>query len=178
VRIIGGSHKGRRFDVPRSFNSRPTTDMARESLFNVLHNRYEFSSVNVIDLFAGTGAVSYEFASRGTEKITTVDNNYKLTGFLKQQSKAFSFDHINVIRRDVFQYLKGNVRMADIIFADPPFDLKNIETIPNLIFDNNWLNEKGCLILEHSKEFNFEKHPNYSFNKRYGAVNFSFFFEG
>lgn len=177
MRIIGGSHKGRKFKVPHSFKSRPTTDLARESLMNVLMNRYHFNGLKAIDLFAGTGAVSFELASRGLENILTVESSFKLCGFLKQQATDFNFASIRIIKKDAFRFLKGQVQTADIIFADPPYDLKEIELLPALIFDNNWLNSEGCFILEHSKEFNFEAHPRFSSLKKYGAVHFSFFFE-
>jgi 16S rRNA (guanine(966)-N(2))-methyltransferase RsmD len=176
MRIIGGTHKGRRFNVPRSFKSRPTTDLARESLLNILLNSYDFDTLKAIDLFAGTGALSYEFASRGMESVLAVESNFKMYNFIKQESKIFDFDQIKAIKKNVFRFLSGQVFPADIIFADPPYDLKEIETLPQLIFDNDWLNSNGCFILEHSKHFNFEKFPHFYNVKKYGSVHFSFFF--
>ena len=176
MRIIGGTHKGRRFNVPKSFSSRPTTDMARESLLNVLLNRYYFDELSAIDLFAGTGAVSFEFASRGMQKVLAVESNFKVYKYLLNQIKEFEFNQIKVIKKDVFKFLSGEVHPADIIFADPPYNLQAIETLPELIFNNNWLNNGGCFILEHSKEFNFNEHPRFSQAKKYGSVHFSFFF--
>ena len=177
MRVIGGSHKGRRFNVPKSFSSRPTTDMARESLLNVLLNRYHFSELSAIDLFAGTGAVTFEFASRGMQKVLAVESNFKVYKYLLNQVKDFEFEQIKVIKKDVFRFLSGEVHPADIIFADPPYDLKAIETLPELIFNNNWLNNGGCFILEHSKEYNFNEHPQFSNARKYGSVHFSFFFD-
>jgi len=142
----------------------------------MLLNRYDFDSVNAIDLFAGTGAVSFEFASRGIKEILIVEGSFKLCGIIKQLTREFGFDQIRVVKKDVFRFLSGQVYPADIIFADPPYNLKEIETLPELIFINNWLNSQGCFILEHSKEFNFEEHPRFLNVKKYGAVHFSFFF--
>lgn len=176
MRIIGGSHKGRRFSVPKSFSSRPTTDMARESLLNVLLNKYHLDELSAIDLFAGTGAVSFEFASRGMQKVLAVESNFKVCRYLSGQIKEFDFEQIKIIKKDVFKYLSGEVQAADIIFADPPYNLQGIESLPELIFNNNWLNHGGCFILEHSKEHDFSKHPQFSSIKKYGSVHFSFFF--
>lgn len=176
MRIIGGTHKGRRFSVPKAFSSRPTTDMARESLLNVLLNRYHLDELSAIDLFSGTGAVSFEFASRGVQKVIAVENNFKVYRYLLNQLDEFKFSQIKVVKKDVFKFLSGEVHPADIIFADPPYDLKAIDALPELIFDNNWLNHGGCFILEHSKEYNFNDHPQFSHAKKYGSVHFSFFF--
>ncbi len=176
MRIIGGSHKGRRFSIPKTFPSRPTTDMARESLLNVLLNKYYFDELDAIDLFAGTGAVSFEFASRGMKKVISVENNFKVYRYLVNQIRDFKFEKISVIRKDVFKFLTGKVHPVDIIFADPPYDLQAIETLPELIFNNNWLNKGGCFILEHSKEYNFNEYPQFLNAKKYGSVHFSFFY--
>jgi 16S rRNA (guanine(966)-N(2))-methyltransferase RsmD len=162
--------------VPRFFKSRPTTDLARESLLNILLNRYDFELLSAIDLFAGTGAVSYEFASRGMKHVLAVENNIKMCGFIKQESKIFNFDQIKVLKKNAFRFLSGQVYPADIIFADPPYDIKGIETLPQLIFENDWLNNNGCFILEHSKAFNFETYPYFYNVKKYGSIHFSFFF--
>lgn len=176
MRIIGGTHKGRRYSVPSAFNSRPTTDMARESLMNVLLNKFYFEESAAIDLFAGTGGVSFEFASRGMKSILSVENNFKVFQYLNRQKHDFEFEQMKILKKDAFKFLMGSVSKADIIFADPPFDLKGIEMLPNLIIENNWLNKDGCFILEHSRNHNFDQHPLFSNIKQYGAVHFSFFF--
>ena len=150
--------------------------MARESLLNILLNKYHLDELSAIDLFSGTGAVSFEFASRGMQKVMAVENNFKAYSYIANQIKEFEFDQITIIRKDVFKFLAGTVFPADIIFADPPYNLQAIETLPELIFNNNWLNNDGCFILEHSKEFNFSEHPKFSNVKIYGSVHFSFFF--
>ena len=150
--------------------------MARESLMNVLLNRYHFDELSAIDLFAGTGAVSFELASRGIQKVLAIENNFKVYRYLVSQIQEFKFDQIIVLRKNVFKFLSGKVHSTDIIFADPPYDLQAIETLPELIFTNNWLNHGGCFILEHSKEYNFDEHPHFSHAKKYGSVHFSFFF--
>ncbi|MCG8582421.1 MAG: RsmD family RNA methyltransferase [Bacteroidales bacterium] len=176
MRIISGSLKGRRFSPPKSFSARPTTDIARESLFNVLNNRIDFEELSVLDLFGGTGSISYEFASRGCEEITTVELNFKHFSFIKSMVKEFDLDQvINVIKADVFKFLKKCSFKYDLVFADPPFDLKEFETIPDRFFQNSLLKDEGVFILEHSDKMNFEDHPNFSEVKKYGKVHFSFF---
>ncbi|MCU4156895.1 RsmD family RNA methyltransferase [Carboxylicivirga sp. A043] len=176
MRIISGLLKGRRFSPPKSFSARPTTDIARESLFNVLNNRVDFEDLSVLDLFGGTGSISYEFASRGCEAITTVELNYKHFSFIKSMIKEFQLDNsISVIKADVFKYLKKCSFKYDLVFADPPFDLKDFETIPDRFFENNLLKEDGVFILEHSDKKSFDNHPRFSEVKKYGKVHFSFF---
>ena len=176
MRIISGSLKGRRFSPPKSFSARPTTDIARESLFNVLNNRIDFEDLKVLDLFAGTGSISYEFASRGCEDITTVELNFKHFGFIKSMLKEFDLnDHIRLIKADAFKYIKKCTEQYNLVFADPPFDLKDFETIPDQFFNHDLLAEDGVFILEHSDKKSFEAHPRFSEVKKYGKVHFSFF---
>lgn len=175
MRIISGSHRGRKLKVPSVFNSRPTTDQARESLFNVLGNHFNLNDVSVLDLFCGTGAVSFEFASRGTQQVTSVDLNKRLCTFLKEQATFLGFDAITIVKANAFDFITSNNRSYDIIFADPPFELKGLEGLPDLIFDTKRLNESGLFVLEHAKKHTFTSHPNFSFEKKYGSVHFSFF---
>ncbi|MCK0179425.1 16S rRNA (guanine(966)-N(2))-methyltransferase RsmD [Flavobacteriaceae bacterium S0862] len=176
MRIISGQYKGRRITAPKKLPVRPTTDMAKEALFNILNNRYYFDDISILDLFAGTGNISYEFASRGTENITTVDKDYGCTKFIAQTAEEFEFD-IQVIKADVFKYLEKTKQKQNIIFADPPydFDIDAFSKIPELVFENELLEEDGILIVEHSKYTDLSSLANYSYSKSYGGNRFSFF---
>lgn len=176
MRIISGSHKGRRFNPPKGFRSRPTTDLARESLFNILSNTYQIDGLIAIDLFAGSGSVSYEFASRGAEKVLSIEKSFPVFKHLIKLVNEFEFEHIRVIKKDVFNWLKKTDEKADIIFADPPFDLENINELPKIILEKKMIKEGGCLILEHGADLSFDAFEEYSYTKNYGAVHFSFFF--
>jgi len=176
MRIISGTLKGRRFSPPKSFSARPTTDIARESLFNVLNNRLDFLELKALDLFGGTGSISYELASRGCENITTVELNYKHYSFIKSMIKEFALEsQINVLKGDVFKFISRCHDKFDMVFADPPFDLPIIENIPDLFFEQDLLNEEGFFIMEHSDKKSFESHPNFTELRKYGKVHFSFF---
>ncbi len=175
MRIISGSHRGRHIMAPANLPVRPTTDLAKESLFNILNNSIDLEEVSVLDLFAGTGNISYEFASRGSKTVVAVDINLRCTDFIKRTAAMLNFDAIQVIKSNVFGFLKFANRPYDIIFADPPYDMENISLLPDLIFQNNLLNDNGLLIIEHSKDNDFALHPNFSHIRNYGKVNFSFF---
>lgn len=176
MRIISGEHKSRRIVAPKKLPVRPTTDMAKESLFNILNNSYYFDEISVLDLFAGTGNISYEFASRGTEQIISVDKNFGCTKFINETSEMLDMP-IQVIKADVFKYLEKTKQKHTVIFADPPynFDLELFSKIPKLIFDNEILEEDGILIVEHSKHTDLSSIPNYTYSKSYGGNMFSFF---
>ena len=176
MRIISGQYKGRRITAPKKLPVRPTTDMAKEALFNILNNRYYFDEISVLDLFAGTGNISYEFASRGTEQITSVDKDFGCTKFISQTSEEFEFN-IQAIKADVFKYLEKNKQKHTIIFADPPYDfgLDAFSKIPELVFQNQLLEDDGLLIVEHSKHTDLSNLTNYSYSKSYGGNMFSFF---
>jgi len=176
VRIISGSHKGRRFNPPKGFNSRPTTDIARESLFNILSNTYQIDGLIAIDLFAGSGGVSFEFASRGAEKVISIEKSFPVFKHIIKLANEFGLDQIRVIKKDVFSWLKSTDERGDIIFADPPFDLEQIKELPSIIFEKKMIKSGGCFILEHPANLSFDEHKEYSHTKKYGAVNFSFFF--
>lgn len=175
MRIIRGNHRGRRIQAPAKLPVRPTTDLAKESLFNILENTYYFDELKVLDLFAGTGNISYEFASRGAKEIVAVDLNVKCTTFIHQTAEMLKMDKIKTIRANAFNFLKVKALKFDIIFADPPYDLEGVEKIPELVFQNGILDEDGIMIIEHSKNHDFSEHPNFSRQKKYGNVNFSFF---
>ncbi|KJD32825.1 methyltransferase [Tamlana nanhaiensis] len=176
MRIISGQYKSRKIVAPKNLPVRPTTDMAKESLFNIINNNYYFDDVSVLDLFAGTGNISYEFASRGTENITCVDQDFGCIKFINQTAEKFNMP-INTIKSDVFKYLEKASGNYDIIFADPPYNFSDdqFSKIPELIFANNLLSESGLLIIEHSKHTNLEDQPYYSYTKSYGGNAFSFF---
>lgn len=176
MRIISGKYKGRRITVPKNLPIRPTTDMAKESLFNILNNFYHFDEIRVLDLFSGSGSISYEFASRGAENIVSVDADFGCIKFIKQTSDVFDFD-INAIKSDVFSFLEKNRGEYDVIFADPPysFSQEQFDKIPKLIFENEILTENGMLIIEHSTHTNLEEIEYFSHSKKYGSSVFSFF---
>lgn len=176
MRIISGKYKGRRIQAPKKLPVRPTTDMAKEALFNVLNNNFNFSGLRILELFAGTGNISYEFASRGSHPITAVDGDFGCVTFIKKTATEFDFD-ITALKSDVFSYLERCKNSYDIIFADPPYHLSqnDFEKIIIQIFDNEILDEEGMLIIEHSKDTSLEHMIHFSFAKRYGGTIFSFF---
>lgn len=176
MRIISGKLKGRRLKAPKNLPVRPTTDMAKESLFNILNNLYYFDAISVLDLFSGTGNISYEFASRGTQFITAVDANYHCTKYINATSKELDLS-INTIKVDVFKFLEKTSLTSDVIFADPPYDFENNQftKIVDLVFEKNLLNDDGVLIVEHSKHTDLSNHEKHSYDKRYGGNVFSFF---
>ncbi|MFD2541267.1 16S rRNA (guanine(966)-N(2))-methyltransferase RsmD [Lacinutrix gracilariae] len=176
MRIISGTYKGRRITAPKKLPIRPTTDMAKESLFNILNNQYYFDAISVLDLFSGSGNISYEFASRGTTNITSVDANFGCIKFINETAEAFNMP-IQTIKSDVFKYLEKTTTPHTIIFADPPYDfsVEEFSKIPELIFQNNLLEEEGLLIVEHSKHTDLSHLTNYSHSKGYGGNMFSFF---
>ena len=176
MRIISGQFKGRRITAPKKLPVRPTTDMAKESLFNILNNHYYFDEISVLDLFSGTGNISYEFSSRGTEEITAVDENYGCIKFINQTAEDFEMS-ISTIKSDVFKFLEKVQQKFTVIFADPPynFPVEEFSKIPELVFQNQLLNEDGLLIVEHSKHTDLSHLTYYSHSKNYGGNCFSFF---
>ena len=175
MRIISGSHKSKKIIAPKSLPARPTTDMAKEGLFNILNNRYYFDEIKVLDLFSGTGNIAYEFASRGCEEIFCVDKNHNCIRFIQQTAQELNFDAISTIQADVFEFLGQHNREHNIIFADPPYELTNLNEVIACVFDRKLLSQEGVLILEHSKIKDFSKHYFFKNTRRYGNVNFSFF---
>ncbi len=175
MRIIAGSLRGRRLNPPANLPVRPTTDMARESLFNILNNYVDYEDCAVMDLFSGTGAVSLEFVSRGSKEVTSVDINVQCADFLKASAKQFGVANLHVVRADVFDFLKRAYKQFDIIFADPPYAAADLQKLPDLVFEHRLLTEDGIFVLEHPKDYHFEEHPHFWQHRNYGKVNFSFF---
>jgi 16S rRNA (guanine(966)-N(2))-methyltransferase RsmD len=176
MRIVSGQFKGRRITAPKKLPVRPTTDMAKEALFNILNNQYYLDDISVLDLFAGTGNISYEFASRGTENILCVDQDHGCIKFINETAANFEMD-IQTIKSDVFKFLERSKQQHTIIFADPPYDfsVEDFTKIPDLVFANNLLETNGLLIVEHSKYTDLSGITNYSHSKSYGGNTFSFF---
>lgn len=176
MRIISGKYKGRRISPPKNLPVRPTTDMSKEALFNVLRNHFNFEGLKVLDLFSGTGNISYEFASRGSDNITCVDGDFGCVKFIKQTASEFDFN-ISAVKSDVLKFIEKSKTKYDIIFADPPyaFEQKTFDKIVLSIFENNLLEEEGMMIIEHSKYTKLDHLMHFSFKKSYGGSIFSFF---
>lgn len=176
MRIISGIYGRRRFDVPSSFSARPTTDFAKENLFNVINNLTDLEGTDALDLFAGTGSISFELLSRECKSVTAVEKNNAHASFIAKVAKELKTESLHLIRGDVFRYLHSAPKQSfDFIFADPPYALKELESIPELIFKNNLLKEGGLFVLEHGKQNNFEENPHFIERRVYGSVNFSLF---
>jgi len=175
MRIIGGRLKSIRFEPPKNIPTRPTTDFAKEGLFNVLNNSFDFETIKVLDLFGGTGSISYEFWSRGCEDITTVEIFPKCADFIKKTIQQHNMNGVKVLKMDVFKFMEGAHQKFDLIFAGPPYPLPNLNTIPDLIFRYDLVEGKGWFVLEHNPNHNFEKHPNYFKSRNYGTTIFSIF---
>lgn len=182
MRIIGGTLKGKTILPPTTFSARPTTDFAKEGLFNILGNEYDFTECRVLDLFAGTGSISYEFASRGAQEIYSVEMNPLHANFIKKSISQLHLKGMQVVRHNVFEFLKICKIDFDIIFADPPYSIEALDTIPDQVFsakiadsESGILREGGVFILEHPANYTFENHPRFVKEKKYGNVHFSFF---
>lgn len=175
MRIISGKFKGKRFSAPKNFHSRPTTDRAKEALFSIIDSNYDFDGLTILDLFFGTGSISIEFISRGVDRVVAVDSNYHSIKHLNQFITKENIDNLKTIKSDYKTFLNLNSETFDIIFADPPFSMENIDKIPDLIFENNLLSEIGTLIVEHSDKIDLSNHPNFVDLRNYGGVCFSFF---
>ncbi|RKD16299.1 16S rRNA (guanine(966)-N(2))-methyltransferase RsmD [Pelobium manganitolerans] len=175
MRIVGGKLKGIRFNPPKNLPVRPTTDMAKEALFNILNNQLEIETLAVLDLFSGTGNISLEFASRDAKKIISVDKNYGCYNFLKSTAQAQNLSRLKAVKADVFRYLATETDKFDLIFADPPYDLNRIPEIAKIVFDRNLLNTGGTLIIEHQSMQSLADHPNFVESRKYGYAAFSFF---
>ncbi|MGY0408124.1 MAG: RsmD family RNA methyltransferase [Polaribacter sp.] len=176
MRIISGKHKGIRLSAPKNLPVRPTTDMAKESLFNILNNLYYFDAISVIDLFAGTGNISYEFASRGAKEIYAIDAHFACVKYIYNTAKELDFN-IHTYKNDVYKFLEKSPLKADIIFADPPYNFEEEQflKIVDTVFSKEFLNKNGLLIVEHSKHTTLSHHKKHSYDKRYGGNVFSFF---
>jgi len=175
VRIISGIFRGKQIRPPKNFKARPTTDFAKEGLFNILQNHYDLEELDVLDLFAGTGSITFEFASRGARSVVALEKEKSYSDFIRQTCKELDFDQVNVIRGDVLRYLKRPYQSFDIIFADPPFDHPLLETIPDLVLSTEILESAGLFILEHPGSYSFTSHNHFQEHRKYGGVNFTFF---
>jgi 16S rRNA (guanine(966)-N(2))-methyltransferase RsmD len=176
MRIISGKHKGRRLQAPKKLPVRPTTDRAKEGLFNILGNRFDFSETSVLDLFSGTGNMAYEFASREAQKITAVDKNRDCARFIERTSTELEMQ-IHVIKSDVFGFLEKHANPYDIIFADPPynFNLDELTKIVDLCHMNNLLKPDGVLVIEHATQHDLSNILGFEEKRKYGSSVFSFF---
>jgi len=175
MRIIGGKLRGKTILPPQGYKARPTTDFAKEGLFNILNNEYEMEGLQVLHLFGGTGAISYEFASRGASRVYCVEMLPLHANFIKAQAARFGMDNLTVVRHNVFEFLEICREKFDIIFADPPYAIEGLADIPDKVFSKDILHQGAYFILEHPEEFNFESHPFFVKEKKYGNVHFSFF---
>ncbi|MDR0844289.1 MAG: 16S rRNA (guanine(966)-N(2))-methyltransferase RsmD [Tannerella sp.] len=179
MRIIRGKYGHRRFQVPALFSARPTTDFAKENLFNVLDNLIDWDDLIALDLFSGTGSISFELLSRGCRSVTAVESNYAHASFIAKVAAELKEDKLTLYRQDVFRYLHSAKKQAfDFVFADPPYDLKELPELPQLIVDGNILRDGGIFVLEHSKTNDFSNHPDFYQRRIYGSVNFSLFIKG
>ncbi|MBP5172581.1 MAG: RsmD family RNA methyltransferase [Bacteroidales bacterium] len=175
MRIIGGRLKGKFILPPAGYKARPTTDFAREALFNILDNEYEFEDLKVLDLFGGTGAVSFEFGSRGVGRVWCVEMARENASFIKREAQRLGLDNVTMVRDNVFDFLNVCHEKFDIIFADPPYALEGLETIPDKVFERDILHPDCYFILEHGGEHNFKDHPRFFKEREYGRVHFTFF---
>lgn len=175
MRIISGTHKGRSIRPPKNLPVRPTTDKAKEGLFNILNNRVDFEDLAVLDLFCGTGNISLEFASRGASSITSVDQNYRCVSFVKSASQELGLDAVKTQRADALKFVESTVQKFDLVFADPPYDFPKYSDLIHSIIDRNLLKEGGVLIVEHPAEVDLTGFSELYETRKYGRVHFSFF---
>lgn len=176
MRIISGIYGRRRFDVPSSFSARPTTDFAKENLFNVLNNLIDWEGLDALDLFAGTGSISFELVSRGCRRVTAVEKNNAHASFIAKVAKELKTDALQLIRGDVFRYLHAAPQEGfDFIFADPPYALPELPDVPWLVLEGNLLRDGGLFVMEHPKTNDFSDLPYFYQHRVYGSVNFSIF---
>src|ERR1700761_4317081 len=175
MRIIGGTLKGLRLNPPKNLPVRPTTDLAKEALFNILQNQIEFENIKVLDLFSGTGNISLEFASRDAVRVISVDRSIHCINYLKDTARQHRLGQIKTYKADVFKYLELETEQYDLIFADPPYDLNQIPEIPKIVFEKKLLLPGGMLIIEHQSMQNLSNHPAFVEQRKYGYVSFSFF---
>jgi len=175
MRIIGGRLKGIRLQPPANLPVRPTTDMAKEALFNILNHKFDIENCTVLDLFCGTGSLTFEFASRDAESILAIDQNFGCVNWVKNTAKLHQFNQVEVRKADVFKLLKQLNGSYDLIFADPPYNLPNIPQIPVLVVEQQLLKPDGLLIVEHQSNMKLDNQPGYTETRKYGNSSFSFF---
>lgn len=175
MRIITGKYKGRHFDIPRTFKARPTTDFAKENIFNVINGYIDWENTTALDLFSGTGSISLELLSRGCKQVVSVEKDRDHARFISQCMEKIGAEEHILIKGDVFRFLKSCHQKFDLIFADPPYALPELPTIPDLIFQHDLLKEDGLLVFEHGKNNDFSSNPHFIEHRSYGSVNFSLF---
>jgi len=175
MRIITGQYKGRHFEIPRNFKARPTTDFAKENIFNVLNGYIDFDGASALDLFSGTGSISLELLSRGCAHVISVEADKDHHAFIKQCLNKIGASNCVPIRGDVFRFIKGCKQQFDLIFADPPYALEELPKIPSMILGKGILKPNGVLVFEHGKHNDFSEHPCFVEHRAYGSVNFSLF---
>lgn len=175
MRIITGKYKGRRFDVPRSFKARPTTDFAKENLFNVLRAYVDFEEISVLDLFGGTGSISLEFLSRGCQPVVCVEKDRQHASFLQQLFRSLNDNNLHLVQGDALRYVERGVGSFDLVFADPPYQLRELGELPTRVLNSTCLKDGGIFVLEHGKDYDFKDMPQFFEHRAYGSVNFSFF---
>ncbi len=175
MRIISGRLKGLRLNPPAKLPVRPTTDLAKEALFNILFNQFDFEKIRVLDLFSGTGNISLEFASRGVPEICSVDRDFGCINYLKTLQRQYDLPAIKVVKSDVFKFLETETQQYDLIFADPPYDLPQLNAIAAKVLDRGLLKPDGYLIIEHPSMKKLDNHPEFLEQRKYGSSSFSFF---
>jgi len=175
MRIISGKYKSRRFDIPKNFNARPTTDFAKENIFNVIGNLIDLEDTSALDLFAGTGSIGFELLSRGCREVVCVEKDAVHYTFIKKVKDELKTDQLSAVRADAMKYIASVKQTFDFIFADPPYAFKNLPHIPELVLSHHLLNPNGIFVMEHPKEYNFSHLPGFSQRRVYGSVNFSIF---
>ncbi len=177
MRIISGNHRGKKINAPEGLPVRPTTDMAKESLFNILNNYFFFDNIRVLDLFAGTGNISYEFAARGALSVLSVDIHQQCVQFMNRTANALQFENMRAVKADALPFLGHCMQQFNVIFADPPYDWEQYDKIPELVFGQQLLLPDGFLVIEHPHNHRFDTLPHFFQHRSYGKVNFSFFAE-
>lgn len=175
MRIIAGKHRGKKLNPPNNLPARPTTDFAKESIFNILHNNFTLEKTKVLDLFAGTGNITFEFFSRGTKNITSVEMHNGCLSFIIKTANQLKAENIKIIKSEVLRYLKKETSKYHIIFADPPFVAEILEDVHQLVFENNLLEPEGWLIMEHPTQKKYSHLPKFAEERNYGSVKFSIF---
>jgi len=175
MRIITGKYKGRHFEIPRTFKARPTTDFAKENIFNVLGGYIDLEDATALDLFGGTGSISLELVSRGCRQVICVELDRDHHRFIADCLRKLDATTCIPLRGDVFRFLKSCRKQFDFIFADPPYALRELPQIPDLIFEKQLLNEGGLFVFEHGKDHDFHEHPHFVEHRAYGSVNFTIF---
>ncbi len=178
MRIIGGDMGGRKFNPPNKMPyTRPTTDIAKEGLFNVMQHQLDFEELKTLDLFGGTGNISYELASRGVSDLTIVEKDSQMYEFIKKTSKELRIENLKTVKMDVFKFIENCTDKYDFIFAGPPYALTYIDDLPKLIFEKKLLNKGGWFVLEHTPRNDYKQFPFYKSEKNYGTTIFSIFIE-